>query len=867
MLYNKNIYYIIIKQFVGALISAGRELMKKAYIAVINILVMLALIAYVTFFAFNLKERSLQTEKDAFVSTMEVLEHVSYNYLFSCQVTCDNWSAFVNSGSYTMQEAMDNLKRMNTDKNVSIQLIRSEDMSGISSVAKNRSSDDYSVVYTQTYNTLRDEFNFFAADNDKTKKIHITRNFNNPVNGNFVVAFCSNVTLRDQAGAAYKALLLYVNPLDQIRKRWVFPVGYSSAQMAMMNQDGEYIIRADAMKNENFYEFIRSYNKLTYPQSYGLRDRINAGRKGGFEYLNATGSKTYYAYTHLDESSWTIVGEIPLSDLYAGKMQWPLIAVLTLAFLILFIINAVYFISLNKKLESSLKVAEKASRAKTDFLSSMSHDIRTPMNAITGLTAIAERSIDEPEQVRDCLKKIGFASDHLLTLINDVLDISKVESGKLSLNPTDFSVVEAMHSLINISYPQITKKHLDFEVYTEKIVHERIFADELRISQIWINILSNAVKYTMEGGKITVRLREEETADKQPLLVFIVADTGIGMSEEFVKIIFDDFTREKDSRIDEIQGSGLGMAITKHMTDLMKGTIDVKSEIGKGSVFTVRLPVSAADGDNEIKTFVGKEALVADADGEIAQNAAETLKAMGLSAEYAQGVDEAAAKINAKRKAGQAYDIIFVGAETDNGKNLRCLREAAGEKTKLVLASYDYAGMSKQEIEAGADAHIMKPYFRSVLSEKLDDVFNHKAVADEESAKTDFSGINVLVAEDNDINWEIIDKLLSFYSINAVRAENGKECVDIIEKSPKDKFLLIFMDIQMPVMDGYEATKAIRALADPDKAKAPVIAMTADAFAEDIEECRKAGMNGHIAKPLSVDKIIAEIEKYRGTEG
>jgi two-component system sensor histidine kinase/response regulator len=471
--------------------------------------------------------------------------------------------------------------------------------------------------------------------------------------------------------------------------------------------------------------------------------------------------------------------------------------------------------------------------------------------------------------VDDCLTKISLASDHLLTLINDILDLSRVESGKLRLNPTEFSLAEAVQNLVNIMYPAAAEKQLRFEVYLDKIGRERLVADELRLSQIWINILSNAIKYTGSGGFVTVSLREENADDGKILLVYRVEDNGIGMSAEFKKTIFDAFTRATDSRINEIQGSGLGMTITKQMTDLMSGDIQVESELGKGSVFTVTLPLQAA-GEPEEKTFPGLSVLIMDADSHVVSSALAVCSEMRITAESASDLRQAI-DLTARRRAGKnGFDVIFVGSnfpETESTACIAALREAAGsDRTKIIAASYDYAGLSEAERAAGADGHIIKPCFRTTLRGKLDEIFDPENSAKIRKPESSYAGLRILVAEDNDLNWEIIDGLLRYYDIVPERAENGRVCVDMLENAEAGWYRMVFMDIQMPVMNGLEAARAIRALPDTEKARIPIIAMTADAFAEDVEKCKSAGMNGHVAKPIGIDRVLAEIDRFKGKE-
>jgi len=848
-------------------------LKRKIFLVASNVLVILATVAYVLSFSFSQRALSVQSEKNAFVSTVEVMEQVSSNYLLSNQKICDNWAQFINAGQYTMAGAMEHLKTMNADGSASIQLLRADNLTGISSVSKTKDPGGCTVSYAERYSTLRDELLAFAAAAPEKGGIRATRNFNNPVNGDFVVAFCNQVALYGEDGSRYNALILLLDQLDELKSTWVFPVGYSGAQISILDGDGDYIIRADSMKSENFYEFIRAYNNLTYPQSDAIRSEVNGNDTGSLEYLNAGGVSTLYAYTHLGGGDWLIIGAIPVASLNVAKVQWSLVAATCLAFLILVVLDGTYFLSLNKRLAASLKDAENANRAKTNFLSSMSHDIRTPMNAIVGMTSIAQRCIDDRAQVKECLEKIELASNHLLTLINDILDISRVESGKVRLNPSAFSLASAMKSLVSILYPQIREKGLDFEVRLDGIEEEFVFADELRINQIWINILSNAVKYTPSGGRITVLLREERLpGDELSIrLVYQVSDTGIGMTEEFLKTIYDPFTRASDSRTDGIQGSGLGMAITKQMVDLMNGTIDIRSTPGKGSVFTVTLALPLAADTTEKLWFRGAGVLVADGDAAVLKNAAAALELMDASVDCAETGAQAAELAQRRLNSGRAYDAVFLSAclpDMDGADAVRAVRgNAAGKKPAVILASYDVSGLSERERAAGASGYIMKPYFRSVLQNALDSALNGTAAQETRNPEKQFAGLSILVAEDNDLNWEILDRMLSFYGIVAKRAVNGRACVDILSGAPRGQYELIFMDIQMPVMNGYEAARAIRGLDDAEKAHIPIVAMTADAFAEDVENSKSAGMDGHIAKPISIDKVLAEIEKFARREG
>ncbi|MEA5051189.1 MAG: ATP-binding protein [Oscillospiraceae bacterium] len=839
---------------------------KKALLVAANLLIIVAMVVFVLFFSISLRTQSKESAKKDFRDTIAVMGQISSSYLAMSQHVCDDWALFINTRQCTMEQGMAFLTDMNAEEDASIQLLRASDLTGISSATRPTDPADRSVAYTEKYGTLYDDLQAFAAGKTAAGDISVTRNYTNPIDSSFVVAFCSHVTLYEQSGQPYDGLLLRLEPRDKIAKRWAFPVGYDGAQIGLIDGNGDYILRPTMLKSENFYEFIRAYNALTYQESYALRDGVTATERGGFSYLDAAGTNTYFAYAHVSgNEKWVLVGSIPESSLGTAETQWQLLAVTCGCFVLLLLIDGQYFSDMNRRLTDSLLEAEKANKAKTNFLSTMSHDIRTPMNAIIGMTAVAEQNLDDREQVEDCLKKTRLASNQLLTLINDILDISKVESGKLALNPSVFSLPRAAQELVGIMYAQIRSKQLRFDFHAVNVRDEYVFADALRINQIWINILSNAVKYTNSGGSVLVTLKEEEIpADAARVkLIFTVADTGIGMSKEFLGTIFEPFTRAADSRTDGVEGSGLGMAITKQMVDLLGGTIDVTSEQGKGSTFTVAMELPRAKAPDKDKQFPGARILLAGSDGVSVLAAAQALAAMQADADCADDAAKARQKAAAAAAAGRPYDAVIMDERLWSEQTARGIRAAAGG-AKLILASYDPPQAAHLLAAAGADGSIMLPVFRSTLAEKLDAVLNDTRADVQAKPAVAFGDLHILVAEDNDLNWEILQKSLAHYGIATTRAENGRVCVELLEQAPGGTYQLIFMDVHMPVMDGYEATREIRMLRDAAKASVPIVAMTADAFAEDVEACLRAGMNAHIAKPVNMEEVLKTIEKQTG---
>ncbi len=521
-------------------------------------------------------------------------------------------------------------------------------------------------------------------------------------------------------------------------------------------------------------------------------------------------------------------------------------------------------------LQDALFVAEKANEAKSDFLSSMSHDIRTPMNAIIGMTTLASKHLNDQEYMKSCLNKMALASNHLLTLINDVLDISKVESGKMTLNPIVFSLADTVTNLVNIVRQQISGKCQKFDVRVHDIKKEYLFADELRLNQIFINILSNAVKYTPEGGYVSMDLKEEfiSGVSDKVRLIYEVKDTGIGMSQEFQDNMFESFSRANPEKYGDVQGSGLGLTISKKMIDLMNGTIACESEVGKGTKFTVTLDLPIAEKIMEDLILPPMELLLVDDDEIFLESAANTLREMGISPECVNNGEEAVKRSIERHEQGNDYPVIIVDWQMPgmNGiETIRQIRAKVGEEVSIIIISaYEWQEIEMLAKEAGADGFISKPFFASNVYENMTRILGLRtdAKTDEEldTWSPNIAGMNVLIAEDNDLNWEIAEEVLKLYRVTASRAENGKRCIDMLRASRDGDYDIVLMDIKMPILDGYETTLLIRQDEREYIRKIPVVAMTADAFSEDVQRCKEVGMNGHIAKPLNISNLVSILE-------
>jgi len=766
----------------------------------------------------------------------------------------------------TIEEAVSFIRVSHVTPNNSAHIVYQDTLSGLSTREKSEGSGDYSVSYERT-----DLLNDVSWIHEIGESINISRAYTNPVTGEQSIAFCDFITLLDpQTGDPRSAVLLRVLPLSELEQKWVLPqAAFENAELSMIDADGNYIIKSHSFKNSSFFEFYRSYNTADSSYARELFEKITSST-GSFTMFNSRGEECILAYAPVAAvRGWTLLSFMSMKDLKVNTENWMLIGFVSAGLLVLFIFDLAVVLYFNKRLQAAAREAEVANKAKTDFLSTMSHDIRTPMNAIIGLTTIAEKNLGDTDSVGECLRKISMASNHLLTLINDILDISKVESGKLNLSPLTFSIVETVENLVNLSQPMIKEKNIEFNFRIGQMEKEYLYADQLRLNQIYINILSNAIKYTEPGGRVSVDMREEESQTPGCVrLTYRVSDTGIGMSPEFMANMYQPFSRQTDSRVNSIQGTGLGLAITKQMVDLMGGTIDCQSEQGKGTTFTVTLDLPVADRQRENMVLDPMDVLVVDDDEILLDTAVDTLESLGVKAERARSGLEALDKITERHQAGKDYSVVILDwkmPDLDGIETIHRIRTEAGAETPVLLVSaYDWSDIEEKAKDAGANGFVSKPLFPSKLYDKINMLLGTEAKSVEpENDYSDLQGINILIAEDNDINWEIISAMLGMFGITTERAENGRICVDMMRQAKEGSYTLIFMDIQMPEMNGLEATRNIRALDDPWASSIPIIAMTADAFSENVTECLNAGMNGHIAKPIDIKLVIKEIRRIK----
>ena len=525
---------------------------------------------------------------------------------------------------------------------------------------------------------------------------------------------------------------------------------------------------------------------------------------------------------------------------------------------------------MNQALSEAVRAAETANKAKSTFLSNMSHDIRTPMNAIIGFTTLAVSNIDDKKRVQDYLGKILSSSNHLLSLINDILDMSRIESGKIHLEETEVSLSEVLHDLKTIISGQIHAKQLELYMDVMDVTNEDVYCDKTRLNQVLLNLLSNAVKFTPAGGTVSVRIRQCHGTQKGSELYEIrVKDNGIGMSQEFVQKIFSPFERERTSTVSRTQGTGLGMAITKNIVDMMGGTIEVQTEQDKGTEFIVRLPFRTQpehQRTEKIAELEGLKALVVDDDFNTCDSVTKMLVRVGMRSEWTLSGREAVLRARQSMELGDAFHAYIIDWRLPDMNGIEVTRQirSLGDDTPIIiLTAYDWSDIEAEAKAAGVTAFCAKPLFMSDIRETLMTAIGQSQSEPEDSvlpaAGSDFRGRCILLVEDNELNREIAVEILNEYGFLVDTAENGAEAVEKVKNSEPGNYDLVLMDVQMPVMNGYEATKQIRALDNPALAGITILAMTANAFDEDRKKALECGMDGFLSKPIVIEELISTL--------
>ena len=651
----------------------------------------------------------------------------------------------------------------------------------------------------------------------------------------------------------------------------------------IVRPDGSFVIQNSNTELWEFFEKLQKKSGLTgnkaSQESY-LNEFAVAleNRKEYSTILDTNGEKLQVCGIALPCSEWYLTAVMPygvLDDAVNGLSNLRMITTLSSCALILIILTFIFirYFSMTRfqirELEQTRQQALEASKAKSEFLANMSHDIRTPMNAIVGMTAIASNHIDDRDQIQNCLKKIALSSKHLLGLINDVLDMSKIESGKLTLTPEQISLKEIVEGIVGIIQPQINLKKQAFDVHIENILTENIWCDGVRLNQVLLNLLSNATKYTPENGAIRLSLYEEESAkgDGYVRVHILVKDNGIGMSPDFLSRIYDSYSRADETRIHKTEGAGLGMAITKYIVDAMDGSITVSSEQNKGTEFHLIFDFEKADTREENMSLPPWNVLIVDDDELLCKMAANTLKSMGIqNAEWTLSGEKAIEQILERHNNDEDYQLILLDWKLPGINGIQVAKEIRrkfGENVPILLISaYDWSEFETEARAAGINGFVSKPLFKSTLFHSLRKYAETNAVQTQTDKKMHLKGYRILIAEDNELNWEILSELLSDLGAVLDWAEDGQICLDKFQKSEEGYYDAILMDIRMPNMTGYESSQAIRQLNRSDAMSVPIIAMSADAFSEDIQRCLACGMNAHTAKPIDVSELTRLLKKY-----
>lgn len=725
---------------------------------------------------------------------------------------------------------------------------------------------------------LADPDPFYTSLRKKEKKVAIGKDSD----GNEIVLFGVYAEYPMKNNEKSVALIAAL-PRDYIRTQLSTNSKTSLMDLHIIRKNGSFIVSELSDKYADYfgslYERYDAEDKEEIDLYIKELTAAMTNRQNYSTILSLGGSRQQIYCTSLPYSEWNLITVLPFGNMnqtvenLGHKRTLATIVVFTAILIALFLIFCFYYKMSRQQmrdLDLARKDALKATKAKSEFLSNMSHDIRTPMNAIVGMTAIAVTHIDDKEQVQHCLRKITLSSKHLLGLINDVLDMSKIESGKMTLTAERISLRDAVESVVGIIQPQIKGKEQNFNVHIDNITVEDVYCDSVRLNQVLLNLLSNAVKYTQENGTIQLSLfQENKPSPKGDNFIrthIIVKDNGIGMTADFLEHIFDSYSRADNKRVQKTEGAGLGMAITKYIVDAMGGTITVESAPQQGTEFHLTLDLEKADSNEVDMVLPDWKMLVVDDDEVLCRTAVDSLDSIGITADWTLSGEKAIEMITKHHEMNDDYQIVLLDWKLPDmdaiyiAKHIR--QVINGDLTIILISAYDWSEFETEARDAGINGFISKPLFKSTLFYGLKKYMGIEKTQNQNTVDTDLHGRRILVAEDNEINWEIIEELLSDIGIELDWAENGRICLDKFQNSAPGYYDAILMDIRMPVMNGYEATAALRKSEHEDAKDIPIIAMTADAFSEDIQRCLDCGMNAHTAKPINLDEVINLLKKF-----
>jgi signal transduction histidine kinase/CheY-like chemotaxis protein len=991
--------------------------MKRFRIILINVIIVVVVIFTVVFYVF-FQQRNIRSGAAAsFQTTTQTMENVVSSDLQMAQSLCDLRANYLNSYEMTMEDAIDFVGAARSH-DTAFHIVRLDTLEGLATGVTRDDAAIYPISYVGT--GIIEEL-----DLESDSEIHLTKKYVDSLSGNEVVSFCDKVQVLDENGESVDVVLMRVVPVTTLQEQWVFASYYKDGEIALISEDGDYLVESDLFEGDNFFATL-DVDTDDMQNVDTLDQEIRTTSSGVFCGFNQQKKEMLYAYAELRICDGLIlVGAIPATSLVTFSIDWTITLLVVAALVVILLIDVSFFrksfkqskasqemlreqfniidvlsqefqslwlidgqertCELYRGIPTSVKVfkekglldstdyeevlgkyinnfvveadremvrntilqkdffyhipqdgtmfclnftrnmegkvsyfqmcfakfynlngtpqiilgyrdvdeivkkeakqngllkdayarAEAANQAKSAFLSNMSHDIRTPMNGIIGMTAIAGTHLDDKERVADCLSKITTASKHLLGLINEVLDMSKIESGKIVLNEECLNLSDLIENLLTIVKPEIEANGHKLTVNINNVVHEDVIGDSMRIQQVFTNLMSNAIKYTPYGGEIKLTITERGTNQKKTgLYEFVFEDNGIGIEEKFLKQIFEPFARAEDSQVSKIQGTGLGMPIARNIARMMGGEIQVESKLGQGTKVTATVVLKFQD-EEEVSydEFINLPVLVADDDQTSCESACNILDELGMKGEWVLSGSEAVSRVLEYHKASQDFFAIILDWKMpgmDGVATARAIRREVGENVPIIiLSAYDWSEIETEARKAGVNAFVSKPMFKSrmvhLFHELLDQAKTHKVQSQvplEKFEKMNLSGKRVLLVEDNELNMEIAKEILEMTGICVECAQNGAQAVKQISQVEDGYYDLVLMDIQMPVMNGCEATRAIRAMNRTYTQTLPIVAMTANAFAEDIHETRKAGMNAHISKPIDLNILLEVLKQW-----
>ena len=836
-----------------------------------------------------------------------LLTYTSRNNIDSYNQNVDNIQSIAVAESKTMRVALDNTgaEVESAYRYLSGKTLE-EALDYLSLISANSSEGEYQLLKrdetlsTELYHvydgfsTKKENGQYLAVCYEDTSLSNSIHEYSSHENGE--VSFSQNFTNKTDAlryfavftklpiienGHVQTYYLVRPQKEDKVLEQLQFYSQYQEIGIAVCYTDGKYLARDNGFRSDNFYDYLYKYNDLSLDERNAIKAAVQADSDGTgtLTYKDFKGRESIFAYAECsDFEDWLVVISVPQTEFVAGQLLtfFPLIIIIFLVVLLAF--NIWRLLDIVKELRMSVERERIANASKSSFLSRMSHEIRTPLNAVIGYNNIARNGMADAKtdaerkqaemKVMDCLAKSEIASKHLLSIINDVLDMSAIESGKIKIASDRFDFKGLITSLSTVFYSQARDKGITFNVMFDSPAEDWLVGDSMRTNQILTNLLSNAIKFTPEGGFVTLRICRPDP-DNASHLRFEVSDTGIGMTKEYLSHIWTPFEQADSSISRRFGGTGLGLSITKNLVDLMHGTIGIESTPGEGSLFRVDLPFEAAEPPKtgKVYDFSAIDALVVDDDMGTCNYVKLLMNNCGAKCTVATSGREAVSAVAAAKSRKESYSLCLVDWQMpgmDGIETIRRIREITGDKTPIaVLTAYDYTDIADTAMKAGANRFLSKPLFQSTLFDLLVNISGTKTKKAFEGRKDKkFTGARVLLAEDNRMNMEIAKNILQSAGMLVDSAWNGREAVEIFEAAPEKTYAAILMDVHMPEMNGHDATRAIRASAHPGAKTIPIIAMTADAFAENVAEALAAGMNDHIAKPVDVPTLFHTLEKY-----